>query len=140
MQEYGALDEQIIYFNALVSENNSVVECRICDQKASDFYESQQKQWENFILQGHLSVLTLFQYLLHPHVTAVAHERSQSFCQKCRWQITAKYTCTQHTCLQMKWHCKLVHGCMAYTEHAPRRQQFPVAPAMEQVSNLVFYA
>ena len=24
----------------------------------------------------------------------------------------------------------MVHGCMVYTEHAPRRQQFYVAPAM----------
>ena len=24
----------------------------------------------------------------------------------------------------------MVHGCMVYTEHAPRRQQFHVAPAM----------
>ena len=31
------------------------------------------------------------QYLFHPHVTAVAHKRSQSFCQKCRWQVTAKH-------------------------------------------------
>ena len=25
--------------------------------------------------------------------------------------------------LQQQWHCKLVHGCMVYTEHAPRRHQ-----------------
>ena len=33
-------------------------------------------------------------YLFHPHVTAVAHTRSQSFCQKCMWQVTAKHACT----------------------------------------------
>ena len=27
----------------------------------------------------------------------------------------------------MKWHCKLVHGWMVYTELAPKRQQFHVA-------------
>ena len=27
----------------------------------------------------------------------------------------------------IKRHCKLVHGCMVYTERAPRRQQFHVA-------------
>ena len=31
-----------------------------------------------------------------PHVTAVAHKRSWSFCQKCRWQVTAK-TCMHLT-------------------------------------------
>ena len=31
---------------------------------------------------------------------------------------------------QIKWHCKTVHGCKVYTERAPRRQQFDVAPAM----------
>ena len=32
----------------------------------------------------------LFQYPFHPRVTAVARKRSWSFCQKCRWQVTAK--------------------------------------------------
>ena len=34
----------------------------------------------------------LFRYPFHPHVTTVACKRSQSFCQKCRWQVTAKHT------------------------------------------------
>ena len=29
--------------------------------------------------------------LFHPRVTAVAHKRHWSFCQKCRWQVAAKY-------------------------------------------------
>ena len=33
----------------------------------------------------------LFWYSFHPHVTTVARKRSQSFCQKCRWQVTAKH-------------------------------------------------
>ena len=36
----------------------------------------------------------LFRYLFHPRVTAVARKRSRSFCQKCRWQVTAKHTYT----------------------------------------------
>ena len=28
----------------------------------------------------------------HHHVTAVACKRPRSFCQKCGWQVTAKYT------------------------------------------------
>ena len=31
----------------------------------------------------------LFRCLFHSCVTAVVHERSRSFCQKCRWQVTA---------------------------------------------------
>ena len=44
-------------------------------------------------------------------------------CQKCRWQVTAKHTCG------FAW-SDMEHGCMVYTELAPRRQQFHVAPAM----------
>ena len=36
-------------------------------------------------------MLTLIWCLFHPPVTAVAHKRPQSFCQKCRWQVTRKY-------------------------------------------------
>ena len=54
----------------------------------------------------------LFRYLCHPCVTAVAHKRPWSFCQKCRWQVTAKYTCTLHMWLCMKW-----HGVWLYSVH-----------------------
>ena len=74
----------------------------------------------------------IFRYLFHPRVTAVARKISQSFCQKCRWQVTAKHTYTLPTWLWMKWHCKLVYGWMVYTEHAPRWQQFHMAPAMQK--------
>ena len=40
----------------------------------------------------------LFQYPFHPRVTAVARKRSRSFCQKCRWQVTAKNTHTPYVC------------------------------------------
>ena len=33
----------------------------------------------------------LFLYSFHPRVTAVARKSSRSFCQKCRWQVTAKH-------------------------------------------------
>ena len=32
----------------------------------------------------------LFRYQFHPRVTTVARKKSRSFCQKCRWQVTAK--------------------------------------------------
>ena len=60
-------------------------------------------------------------------------KKPKIFCQKCRFQVTAKHTCTLPTWLWMKWHCKLVHGWMVYTEFSPRRQQFHVAPAMQQL-------
>ena len=33
-------------------------------------------------------VVTLIRCLFHPCITAVAHKRPLSFCQKCRWQVT----------------------------------------------------
>ena len=68
----------------------------------------------------------LFGYPFHPYVTAVAHKRSRLFCQKCRWQITAKHTYTEAS----NSDTKLVHGYMVYTELAPRWQQFYVAPSI----------
>ena len=52
----------------------------------------------------------LIRYPFHPSVTAVAYKRSLSFCQKCRWQVTAKYTYTLHTWLCMKWHGAWLYG------------------------------
>ena len=36
----------------------------------------------------------LFRYPFHPRVTTVARKKSRSFCQKCRWQVTAKHADT----------------------------------------------
>ena len=91
----------------------------------------------DLLLQGKFSVLTPISVSIPPHVTTVAHKRSHPFCQKCRWQVTAEHTCTQHTWLQMKRHCKLVHGCMVHTDRAPRRQQFHVAQAVVVTANTV---
>ena len=66
----------------------------------------------------------LFRYPFHPRVTAVARKRSRSFCQKCRWQVTAKHAYTLPMWLSMKWHCNVVHAWMVYTELAPKRQHF----------------
>ena len=43
-------------------------------------------------------------YPFHPCVTAVARKKSQSFCQKCRWPVTAKHAFTVRVWLCMKWH------------------------------------
>ena len=108
---------------------------------------SLQEWWEEFSSLGSPLCADLFQYLFHPPVTVVAHERScvtvvahkrwGSFCQKCRWPVTTKHTCTLHMWLWTKWHCKLLHGCMVYTELVLRRQQFHMAPAMQQPSSTV---
>ena len=92
------------------------LERQSCDWKVPG--SSRQDQREIFFLHGHLSVLTLISYPFHPCVTAVAHKRSQSFCQKCMWQVTAKHIYTLPMWLWMKWHCKLVHDWMVYTELA----------------------
>ena len=52
----------------------------------------------------------LFQYPFHPFVTAVARKRSRSFCQKCRWQVTAKHAYTLRMWLCMKWHGAWLYG------------------------------
>ena len=39
--------------------------------------------------------------------------------------------------LWMKWHCKLVHGWMVYTEPALRRQQFHMAPVTQKPNTAV---
>ena len=51
-----------------------------------------------------------FQYPFHPRVTAVAHKRSRSFCQKCRWQVTVKHAYTLCMWLCMKWHGAWLYG------------------------------
>ena len=89
------------------------LELQIHDHRFESWLEWQ----ENFIFLGQLSAMLLFQYPFHPSVTAVACKRSQPFCKKCRWQITAKHTCTLHMWLCVKWH-KMVPGYMVYTEHA----------------------
>ena len=70
----------------------------------------------------------LFRYPFHPRVTAVARKRSRSFCQKCTGGRLQLNTHTPYVC-GFAW-SDTVHGCMVYTELAPRRLQFHVAPAM----------
>ena len=52
----------------------------------------------------------LFRYPFHPRVTAVARKRPRSFCQKCRWQVTAKHAYTLRMWLCMKWHGAWLYG------------------------------
>ena len=54
------------------------------------------------------SVLTLISVSVPPRVTAVALKRSQSFCQKCRWQVTAEHTCLTYVALHEVTWCMVV--------------------------------
>ena len=40
-----------------------------------------------------------FRCPFHPYAIAVAHKRPWPFCQKCKWQVTAKYACA-HPCFR----------------------------------------
>ena len=56
-------------------------------------------------------------FIIHstPMLLQEAHKRSWSLCQKCRWEVTVKHTCTRRMWLCMRW-CDMVHGCVVYTE------------------------
>ena len=60
-------------------------------------------------------------YQFHPCVTTLACKRSQSFCQKCRWQFTAKHRCALWMWLEINMTlCKLAHGCMVCPQNLCR--------------------
>ena len=63
-------------------------------------FESQQEQWNFFFLSRVNFVCDSRPF--HFHVTAVVRERPQSFCQKCRWQVTRKHACT-HDPIKSEW-------------------------------------
>ena len=71
-------------------------------------FKSLLERRENFLLQGQLSVLTPILYPFHPCVTAVARKRSQSSCQKCRWQVTAKHSHLTYVALREVTWCMVV--------------------------------
>ena len=55
-------------------------------------------------------------YALHHRVTAVARKKYRSFCQKCRWLMTAKHVCSLRRPMWrcMKWR-DVMHGCINRT-------------------------
>ena len=90
-------------------ENSSMVRAPDSWSKVRGF-ESRQERRENFLLQGQLSVLTLISVSVPAPCYRIARKRSRSFCQKCRWQVTAKYACTLRMWLCMKWHGAWLYG------------------------------
>ena len=91
---------------------SSVVECQTCNRQISDLSSGRRM----FSKINFLSWLSFWQHLFHPCVTAAACKRSWLFCQRCKWQVTAKHTCTIHMWLWIKWHYKLVHSYIMHTE------------------------
>jgi len=87
------------------------------DQKVPGSSPRQERR-EKFLIQCQ-RFWFLFVCLLSapPHVTAVARKRSRPFCQKCRWQVTAKHACLLRMWLFTQWR-DMMHGCMVYTERA----------------------
>ena len=87
---------------------------RTRDREVAGF-ESRQERREKVYSTWSTFCADSFRYPFH--ITALARKRSLSFCQKCRWLVTARHACTIYIWLCMKWH-GMVHGCMVYTEHA----------------------
>ena len=82
------------------------------------------KWWENFLLQGQISVLTYFDIHSTPMLLQQHIKKAGSYCQKCQWQVTAKHTCTLRTWFCVKCHSRLVHGYMVHTERVRVNRSF----------------
>ena len=80
-------------FSLLLAVISCWLECRTRDQKVATSNPGRSGR-ENFLLQGHLCVLTLIRYPFHPRATAVARKRHQLFCQKCMWEVMPKHAYT----------------------------------------------
>ena len=113
------------------------LECQICDQVL-------QERWENFLLQVQLSGLTLILVEFSspgPTFWAYSYFGSHSTFvlpqQHVKDPSHSAKRAGGRLQLWMKWHCKLMHGRMVYTELVPRRQQFHMAPAMQQPNSAV---
>ena len=107
----------------LQCQNARKTTCRICSTKmhARQHAESAmpkctQDNMQNLQCQNarqHVEpaiTILVFRYPFHPRVTTVARKKSRSFCQKCRWQVTAKHAYTLRMWLCMKWHGAWLYG------------------------------
>ena len=116
------------------SRESSVVEQWTHDQKVTG---SSPGRGGRIFLNSRFNLLCwlLVRYLLHPHVTTASHKRPCHSAKSAgsRLQLNTHAPSTPG----FKWSDKLEHGCMVYTEHVPRCQQFHVAPAMWQSNNAV---
>ena len=93
--------------------------------KGQGFEYRQARRGRIFVSRVHCLCWLLFRYPFHPRVTAVARKRTRSFCQKCRWQVTAKHARTLRD---------VVHGCMVYTKRAETAAASPPPPCNIQTA------
>ena len=84
--------------------DSSVFSCQTRDWKVAGVAGEFSSPGSTFCADSYFGIRSI------PRVTAVAHKRSQSFCQKCRWQVTAKHAHTLHMWLCMKWHGAWLYG------------------------------
>ena len=85
------------------------LERRTCDQKVA----GSNPCWNGgriFFSRVDFLCWLLFRYPFHPRVTTVARKRPWPFCQKRRWQVTAKHAYTLCMWLCMKWHGAWLYG------------------------------
>ena len=85
------------------------------ETKVKQIWENKEHPWVDtsimtLSLESALSYTLLSLISVHPHVTAVARKRPRSFCQRCRWQVTAKHAYNLHMWLCMKWHSTWLYG------------------------------
>ena len=88
-----SMNMSVVVHSSIADKDSLLVQALDSRLKGCEF-ESRQERRENFLLQSQLCVLTLIWCPFHPCVTAVACKRPQSFCQKCRWQVTPKHAYT----------------------------------------------
>ena len=82
----------------------------------------------------------LFQYPFHPCVTAAARKQWQSFCQMCRWKVTAKHACAIYIYMCVALHeVTCMSWCMVVwcAQNVLKQQQFYMAPAMQWPNSIV---
>ena len=104
------------------------LERRVCDRKVAG--SSPGRSGGRIFFSGvNFLCWLLFRCPLHSRVSAVARKRSRSFCQKCRWQVTGKHTCTLHMWLCMML-CAGLYGVhrtrwsgSSFGWHQPRKSQ-----------------
>ena len=105
----------------LESQDSLLVKWRPCDWKVASLSPSR-SDLRVFFSIVHFLCRLLFS-VCPPDVTAVTHKRSQSFCQKCRWQVTPKHAYT-HNPLKSEWVDYALHAGIVWK---PNREISPHA-------------
>ena len=100
----------IVAVVSVVGQHHTPCVCTAWSTTALDYFSSTIVWAQYGYPKQFVCTMYVFLYLFHPPVTAVVCQRSRSFCQKCRWQVTAKHTYTLPVWFCMKWHGACVLG------------------------------